>query len=182
MFVPDHLATHCSALRADSRGTALTEFAILLPVLLLMYLGGFQLIDAFSCSRRVSISARALADLTSQYSSVTDNQMTDILKASALILTPYDNAGAQLRVSQIKVDASAKATVSWSRSSTNTTSFPVGTEIYGLPPSLTTSGTTLIYSEVNYTYKSVSWLTGAISFKRTSIMMPRRSAEVNLQQ
>lgn len=47
-----------AALR-DRRGVAMVEFALILPVMLVLYLGGAQLQDGIACNRKVTIATRA---------------------------------------------------------------------------------------------------------------------------
>ena len=64
-----HFGRYRSLLQ-DNAGAALIEFAMVLPVLILCYLGGFQLMEAVSVYRKVTTSTRSIADLTSRSSSV----------------------------------------------------------------------------------------------------------------
>lgn len=136
--------------RASERGTALIEFAIVLPVTLALYLGGFQFSDAIACNRKVTVTARAIADLTSQYSAVSVSQLDTILGASAQVMAPYSTASVQVRVSQISVDQYYHTTVAWSRAINGAARTPGSS--FALPASMTIAGVSLIYAEVSYTY------------------------------
>lgn len=167
-------------LRTDRRGAALVEFAIILPVMLLLYLGGYQIVDASSCYRRVTTTARSLADLVSQYAIVSEGTMTTILNASSQMMLPYDATGIKVRVTQIRVDGNRRAYVSWSRSK-NDTSYPPNIEVTtAIPAQLRSANTALIYSEVTYTYSFLNWVMKPMTFTQSSIMMPRRSPSVTL--
>jgi Flp pilus assembly protein TadG len=56
---------------ADQGGVSAVEFAICLPFIVLLYLGGYQLSDSISAYRKVTAATRTVADLTSQSTSVT---------------------------------------------------------------------------------------------------------------
>ncbi|MBY0304714.1 MAG: hypothetical protein K2W86_06140 [Sphingomonas sp.] len=60
-----------SDLRLNCQGLALVEFALTAPFLILLYLGTYQVNDAVGCNRKVTITARSVADLTSQFATVT---------------------------------------------------------------------------------------------------------------
>ena len=83
----------------DRSGTSAVEFAIALPVLILLFTGGFQLSDAVAAYRKVTTTARAMADLTSQYSTVNDTTLDRILNASQQVMAPYASSNATLVVS-----------------------------------------------------------------------------------
>ena len=74
---------------SDRRGVAASEFAMSLPFLVLLYIGGYQLSDAISAYRKVAVATRTVADLTSQYTSVSYDDLDEILNASAQVLSPY---------------------------------------------------------------------------------------------
>jgi Flp pilus assembly protein TadG len=57
------LSASARRLACDARGVALVEFAICLPVLILLYLGAYVISDAITCNRKVTRSARAVTDL-----------------------------------------------------------------------------------------------------------------------
>lgn len=97
------------ALRRDKSGNALVEFAMVASTMIFMYLGSAQLSDAINASRRVTITARALADLSSRTPSdvgsrigeLKESQLSTIMAASAQVLHPYSVENAQIRVSEV---------------------------------------------------------------------------------
>lgn len=94
--------------RADD-GMALIEFAFVATIMIFMFVGSAQLSDAIAANRRVTITARALADLASRtptdvgsrIGELKESQITAIIDASAQVLHPYDMANAQIRVSEV---------------------------------------------------------------------------------
>src|ERR1700704_3178140 len=73
----------------DRRGVAAIEFAIIVPVMLLMFFGTVEFSSGVAVNRKVTLMARTLSDLTSQNISVTDTQLTNLFNASAGIMMPY---------------------------------------------------------------------------------------------
>src|SRR5215475_658066 len=75
---------------ADGRGLAATEFAVIVPLMLVMFFGTVEFSSAVAIDRKVTLVARTLADLTSQaLNSVTDNYLQNVFTASIAITTPY---------------------------------------------------------------------------------------------
>ena len=168
--------TRLRALLRNRRGVAATEFALCLPFLVALYLGGYQLSDAISAYRKVTTTTRTLADLTSQYTAVTDTDLTMILNASTQVLTPYNANNATFVISQIKIDpSSGAATVDWSEGR-NTTGLTKGAA-YTVPASIKVKGTYLIVATINYTYVPVVApdAIGTIPMRDTIFMSPRAS-------
>ncbi len=70
----------------DRKGTGAIEFALILPIMLALYMGSFELSLGFSMARKVSRAASTVADLVAQRSSVTAadlDQMKTVRRAHA---------------------------------------------------------------------------------------------------
>jgi len=94
------------------------EFALVLPVMALIYLGSFQLTQAIAIDRQVALTASTITNVVSQYTTISaSQQMPDILDASAQVLTPYSSSNATVVVSGISISAAGVATIAWSRCS-----------------------------------------------------------------
>ena len=159
---------------ADSRAIAATEFAVIVPLMLVMFFGTVEFSSAVAIDRKVTLMARTLSDLTSQSTSVADSDMTNFFNASTGIMTPYDSALAQSTISELYVDPATKvARVQWSRgAAARTQGSPVT-----IPSSLAIGDTYLIFSEVSYTYTpSVGFvLKNGIPLSDVSYTRPRQS-------
>src|SRR6266581_5127871 len=85
------LAARCSArdLARDRSGIAATEFAMIVPLMLVLFFGTVEFSSGVAVDRKVTLMARTLSDLTSQNISVTDAQLTNFFAAATGILTPY---------------------------------------------------------------------------------------------
>jgi Flp pilus assembly protein TadG len=109
---------------ADCRGIAATEFAVIVPIMLVMFFGTVEFSSGVAVDRKVTIIARTLSDLTSQApltapnstsSTVNDAYLQNVFTASKNILTPYDPTPAKATVSEIYVDSSQVAKIQWSK-------------------------------------------------------------------
>ena len=106
-----------SRLRGFARaqgGMAAVEFAVILPFMLTAYLGGVEIGDGVAIDRKVAITTRAVADLASRYTKITDADMTTILGASSTIIAPYASGPLAVTVSGVTVDNRGNATIDWS--------------------------------------------------------------------
>lgn len=160
-------------LARDDKGFALVEFATVLPFLILLWLGGYQLSDALTAYRKVTIATRTIADLTSQYATVDDADLDTILNASQQVMAPYAQSNARMIVAQIKVDGSGNATVDWSRGK-NVDPFEKGAA-FNVPASIKQNNTSIIVAQITYTYTPTvaSSLIGEIPLRDQIIMSPR---------
>lgn len=112
-------------LRDEASGAALVEFAICLPVLLLLYMGGVGFSDLMSCNRKVTTASRTLVDLVARTMSPTivynDPQSANAksyLSGSAVMLAPYRLDAAVEQISLLRICDSSHAYVVWTQAQT----------------------------------------------------------------
>lgn len=174
------MAGFLSRLWRCTRGLALVEFAMVVPVLLSLYLGGYVVLDALTCNRKVTLAARSIADLTSRYSSVSASDLTTISGSATQIMWPYGaSSSISVRVSQVLVTSTTKATVVWSQGQ-NMTARTAGASMT-IPTSLAANGSYLILGEVAYTYTPpVTFRSfGLMALNQSIYMVPRISTSVS---
>jgi len=168
------LGTLFAKFKHSQRGLAAVEFAILLPVMVLFYLGSYQISDAIGADRMTTLAASTVANITTQYSTISaSNDMPGILDAAATVLTPYNVANAKITVSLINISANGSATVGWSQSM-NGTARIVGSSVT-VPPALDTPNTSLVFGEVTYAYTPLyDYLNlGTVNLYQSVYMLPR---------
>jgi len=158
---------------ADGTGLAATEFAVIVPLMLVMFFGTVEFSSAVAIDRKVTLMARTLSDLTSQSTSVADSDMTNFFAASTGILTPYDATPVSSTITELYVDSTQTAHVQWSKGSAPRTQKSVVT----IPTTLAIAGTYLIFSEVSYSYTpSVGYvLKNSITLSDVAYTRPRQS-------
>ncbi|WP_051242134.1 TadE/TadG family type IV pilus assembly protein [Stappia stellulata] len=171
---------------SDRRGIAAVEFALVLPFMLLLFLGMVELNSALTLDRKVSQTASALADLVAQTDKLTSAQVNDLMEISEAMLDPYPASGIKLVVSSVWMKDVNKPRVVWSRG-LNTGGWsknsPPPIEI---PDSLTKQKDTyLIVSQAIYTHRPTFaailkdvFSTDTIELSDTYFMRPRVSTNV----
>jgi Flp pilus assembly protein TadG len=134
----------------SERGIAAVEFAMVLPVLALMFLATFDGGRGIAIYMKVRAATYTLAAITNQYSIINDSDMSEIFNVTKKVLAPYPTGPLALTVSQVAVDANGRATISWSNTQGGTAR-AVGSAVT-LPTNLATPSSFLIMSEVKYSY------------------------------
>src|SRR3981081_2111175 len=86
-------------------GMAAVEFAVILPFMLVAYLGGIEIGDGVAIDRKVAITTRSVAYLPSRSTQITDADMASILGPSSTIIAPYPAPPLAVTVSQVMVDS-----------------------------------------------------------------------------
>jgi Flp pilus assembly protein TadG len=158
----------------DVRGVAAIEFAMVVPVMLILFFGTDEFASGIAVNRKVTLMARTLSDLTSQNISVTDTQLTNFFNASAGIMTPYSATPVRSTITELYVDPNTlSAKVQWSKGSAPRTA---GTTV-AIPTALQIAGTYLIYSEVSYAFvPTVGYvLKNSITLSDFTFTRPRQS-------
>lgn len=134
---------------ADRSGIAATEFAVIVPVMLVMFFGTVEFSSGVAVNRKVTLMARTLSDLTSQSTSVNNADLTGFFAASKGVMTPYPSAPTQSTISELYVvPGSLVVKVMWSQGYAPRAAGSTLT----IPTELKVSGTYLIFSEVSYRY------------------------------
>jgi Flp pilus assembly protein TadG len=137
----------------STRGVAAIEFAMILPVLLLLFLASVDTGRAIAIYMKVRSATYTLDAITNQYTTIQSTDITSIVGATSAVLAPYSSSPAVVTVSQISVNSSSNATVSWSYS-LNGTALTQGATVT-VPSTLATCSTYpcyLVYGQVSYTY------------------------------
>lgn len=165
----------------DTRAVAAVEFAIVVPFMLLLLVGGIELGNAMAIGVKVSETAHTIADLVSRNACVTDSALSTMLGASAATIAPYSAGNTTVLVSEVSTDANGKATVTWSKA-LNGTPRPVSQPIT-LPSALGTpspSNISLLLGEVTYQYTpNLGYaISGTIPVSESYYLYPRVSSVV----
>src|ERR1700730_18991921 len=95
------ISNHLSRLCRDQDGMSAVEFAMVLPLMLILYLGAVEISQAVGIDRKVTLTSRTVADLASQVSSITGSDMSNILNASSAVIAPYDATKLKVTVSEV---------------------------------------------------------------------------------
>jgi Flp pilus assembly protein TadG len=159
---------------ASRRAVAGIEFGMVLPILMLLLLGFYDAGTAIAIYTKTRFATATLAELTNQYTTIHDSDMSQILGATATVVAPYSSAPISSSISQIAISSTGAATVSWSNA------LPPGSTVV-LPASLNTPNTYLIYSQVSYTFKPTFgyFVTGPITMTDSLYVSPRNSASIS---
>lgn len=145
------LTRQLTRLRKNKDGISAVEFALVAPLLLLLFFGSIELSQMMQMDRKVTASTSTLGDLVARAAVVDDDDMDDIFAATALIFAPSPMTNARLRVSSI-INNGGTPEVQWS-SAQGFTPHPQGTTLT-VPNGLIPAGGSVIFAEIEYDYSS----------------------------
>jgi Flp pilus assembly protein TadG len=163
---------------AASGGMAATEFAIIAPVMVILYFGLVEYTLAYDARSKATAVASTAADLVAQEKDICDAEMTDAFTALAAIMYPFASADMQVRVSSLIDDGDGGAKVAWSDGH-NMTPRTVD-EPVEIPTGLVSEDGSVIMSEITYSYDSPTsyFITYGITMSDTFYVHPRKAAQV----
>jgi Flp pilus assembly protein TadG len=190
----------------DSRGVAALEFALVVPMMVLIFIGIYQISQVVRVSMKLSNVAVAVADLVAQQDSVTGGltgSLGNFCKGAQLMMAPFPASAAANSFSlaivsvtnysninspggNVKVDwevdkaCPITATAVGSAATTAVTS-PVNLLLNTGPPNTTNiAGDTVIMVQVTYSYSSlVSYIAPTIGTQtRTGFARPRANSVI----
>lgn len=166
----------------DLAGLSAVEFALVLPIMLTLYLGGVELSDALTINRKVTHVTSTLGDLVAQSKTITDSDIEDIFNAAESIITPYDVNALKMVVSGIEIDEDGIATVAWS-DSRNMTALTVNSVYSDLPSGVKQPNTFLVAAKATYDYTPMIGyvLTGTYNLHDQFYLRPRLTTTVARQ-
>ena len=198
------LSALASRARRDKGGVAALEFALLLPVMLLMYFASAEVTKAVMASRKVTAATRAMSDLLAQQAnSVTDTTLADIFAAAKPVMSPFPATAVELQttLSNIKFvvqpgnPSAYDAFTVWSSTTTSNPKRPCTAKLTpvansadptpaGVPTGLYGGGTVVV-ADVTYVYPSPFnidigiWKSPAtFTFKRAIFNAPRNQTSI----
>ncbi|WIY53318.1 pilus assembly protein [Devosia sp. YIM 151766] len=176
-------------LRRAERGVAAVEFALILPIMLLVYIGSIEASTLISMDRKVQSVAGAVGDLVARTDQrLTANQMQDYFRAASGIMTPYSFDPVRQVVIAVSVSDDGIATVAWSRQFQHGTysaatpysdgsRFPLPDEMIAI-----SKGRMVIAAEASYSYTPLFGLifNQPVGLYRSSFFLPRFGGRIEL--
>ena len=165
--------------RRDGRGVAAVEFALTAPALILAFLGTYEGFQAAAAYRKLSSTTVELANIVSQYTTMSSGDVTTVMTATSQIMAPYAASNLQIVLSEITTNASSQATVTWSQAYNGATALTAGSS-YTLPASLRTASTSYMLVQSTYAWTPIvtGGPLGTINMTDQMYTLPRQSSSI----
>ena len=182
-LAPRTLRLRAGALLASTHGIAAVEFAMVLPLMVLMYLGMVEVTTGKNIERKLVYLARSLADLTGRGSNIDTTEMNNIFGAAAAVMAPYNADSLKMTVTCVAVrpvgtGGAVEGRVAWSQAR-RATARPTN-QVVPVPEGFQTPNSSYVLAEVQYPYEPAFGyaLTGVITMKQDA-PWPIRNAQVS---
>ncbi len=182
-------------LAADRTGIAAIEFALIAPLLLIMYFLTMEVAQGIETNKKVDRAGSMVADLVTQQTTVNTAALDAIMAIGEATLQPYNRSKPTIIITAIELsnDATPTVKVVWSRKLADGafSAGPASDDTTTVPDSLKIKGSFLVRVESALAYAPViTWAADAkpvlglaaafdgISMKETYYLRPRMSASV----
>jgi Flp pilus assembly protein TadG len=167
---------------ADERGAALVEFALIFPLLIVLYAVGFEVCQAATVGRKLTNTTVELASVTSQYTTVSKSDISTVMNAASQTMSPFPNTSLSIVMTEVNIDNNGNATIGWSEAYLNGVAFqgtPLTTPPVA-PASFQTPSSTYIVVQSTYAYTPViaGTFMKPLTLSSHSYMLPRDSASI----
>jgi Flp pilus assembly protein TadG len=182
-FALRRLGLPMKRLARDTSGLAAVEFALIVPLMLVMFFGTIEISNGVAADRKVSIMTQSLSDLTSRYTSVNDTDISNFRAIAVAMLTPYSATGLKATITEAYIDpSSGVARAQWSKGDAVRkagSTVPVPAALIGKDSDgKIIANQYLIFSEVSYLYvPTVGYVMGkaGVTLTDQTYTRPRQS-------
>ena len=99
------------------KGAAATEFALLLPFMVIIWAGIVEFTNLQSAGRKVNLAAQSIADIVAQEKEVTDAKLTNIIRGASIIMQPYPVGTLSVGIQSIETNAGGARSIGWTSGS-----------------------------------------------------------------
>lgn len=156
----------------DRQGVGGVEFAIVAPMLIVLYLMAFELTMGLSVAKKTSMASSTVADLVARQEKVSKTFLATMADVSGAIFVPYPSNNLLIKVTAIKIDSTKAPKVAWSWSTTGVAPYAVGTTA-PVPADMLVADTFLIRSELSVTHELMMYLPGLSGTQAKSLTIGR---------
>lgn len=170
-------------LARDRSGMSAIEFALIMPLMIVLFFGTVEMSSGFAVDRKVAMAAQTLSDLTSRSTSVGDTDISNFRAILNAMMTPYAATPMRATVTQLYIDpTTGLARAQWSKGDlpiaqgapVNVPAALIGRDASGK----VLANQYLIYSTVSYLYVPAVGQVMAkagVTLSETSYTRPRQS-------
>ena len=166
----------------DAEGMAAVEFSFILPIMVLLWLGGAEMTLMLGTDRKVINLASSIGDITSRSKEITESQVDSLFGLATPSLYPQSADDTELIITAIDMDDDGNASVTWSRTQGGTAYSPGAQMNSKVPAALRVPDTQIIMAEVLHPHlPRIGYrITGTVDLEKTMFFTPRVSETVKL--
>ena len=162
------------------RGTSMMEFALVFPLLVVLFLGLVEFGEAFSVNRRMAYTATTAADLVAQVSSISNADLADITLAVDELIKPHSVPPFGMVISSVYTDGSGNTKIDWSYATGSGVTAHATGGAFTLPAGLKENGFSMVVVETKYVFTPTVglFLLGSHTMNGVAYARPRLTSKI----
>jgi Flp pilus assembly protein TadG len=160
------------------RGVAASEFALVVPLLILLLFGIAEIGNALILDKKVTSAAQTAADLVAQQKTVSDADIANIFTAIDSILAPYPAVNVSYNVSSLVADEDGTITIDWQERRGG-----LEVEEFDVPAGLLSENDSVIIATITYLYTPLfgDLIISGFTISDTAYLRPRTTTSVDFE-
>ncbi|WP_374471744.1 TadE/TadG family type IV pilus assembly protein [Phenylobacterium sp.] len=157
----------------------LVEFAFLAPVLILLFFGTIEVVQAVQAQRKLAHVGAAIGDVVARERSLSPTELQDVLAAGPAMMAPFPGAALGERVMSFSADDKGVIRRDWQVLGPAY----VGDAPASLPAGSLRAGESVIVTDVSYAYSPMFSLAVSrpLQFQKRTLHRPRLGRSVELE-
>jgi Flp pilus assembly protein TadG len=170
----------------DRKGTGAIEFAIIAPLLIMAYIGCFEISVGFNVARKVSRASSTVADVLTQMPKVDKASLDGMKTVLKSVMSPFQVEDGQytLKMTGIKMTAPGVGEVTWSYDQAGGAPYKAGSTVT-MPSDISAVNTFIVRSELVIPHEILLFAPGlsksavnTIDISKTSYFRQRVGTEI----
>lgn len=165
--------------RTDRRGVAAVEFALMLPILVILLIAIVEVSNLHLAGRKVTVAAQSAADLAAQEPFVTAGKLADIIASVNAVMAPFAVGGMGYEIASVEADFDGNVSVGWRITQGSLQGAGGATQ---KARELVSTNDSVIAVTVTYVYRpALDFLFGDLDIVEEAFSRPRRVRVIPLQ-
>ncbi len=161
------------------RAVIATEFALIAPVMILLWVGVVELATAHLVARKVEAAAQSAADIIAQDADTNIARLDDIEAAIKAILAPYPTTTVGYQFASIVEDSGGINTIGWHNArgtlaGAAAPSLALGANLNNGEDSVIVVTVSYVHTPIIFNPSMFGWLAPNITIDKTVFARPRR--------
>lgn len=163
----------------DTNGLAFTESALILPIMLTVLFGLFDLGQAMIINQKITSAAHIASDLITRKSVIEQTDLDNAVGGAELVIDPYNRNELGIDIIGIEFDDEDSPNIIWR----HTHNMPAHPSMPNAADGLGLEGEGVVAVVVNYTYtpKFAGALFGNFEMSETAYLRGRRTSVIRLE-
>jgi Flp pilus assembly protein TadG len=141
----------------DRKGASAIEFAFLAPVLIALYVGSFELTEAYNTAGKVLKAAATVSDIVARQSDVNKAFLSEMVDTAEATIAPHSSDGLTLKITGVTIDSAGNAKVLWSWNQSGGKPYTVSSAV-AVPDDMRTPSSFLIHAEVSVPHELLLYM------------------------